>query len=127
MHNYPSRMKDVLPLFVTALVALFGGVLQAKDLPQVTGKEWTTSPVIAKRAYLIGLNNLVDAEYAYQVKVAKQKPRSDQTLIQRMYKAADGSGTIDDAIRKIDAWYKANPDHLGKAVLDVIWILYVKK
>ena len=37
-----------------------------EDVPFVDGKAWKKSAPVLKRAYLIGLSNLMSAEYAYQ-------------------------------------------------------------
>jgi hypothetical protein len=34
--------------------------------------------------------------------------------------------TIPEAIRRVDAWYRANPERLGVPVLSVLWIDIVK-
>ena len=98
----------------------------SEDLPQMTGEQWEDSSPAVKRAYLIGISNLMDAEYAFQMRFAKPKPSSKQTLIQRMYGAADGN-TIDASVAAVDAWYAKNADKKNKAILDVLWLIYVKK
>ena len=102
------------------------GTAEEDDLPQLNGELWKQQPKVVKQAWLVGVNNLIDAEYAYQMKFAKPKPTNKQTLIQRMYTAGDGD-TINQVIGKVDAWYEKHPKELKKAVLDVLWLIYVKE
>jgi hypothetical protein len=133
----PTKLTMTKPSFRKFSATLLSGLAaaalvlipapgHAKDLQQVDGQLWQTQSEIVKQAYLVGINNLIDAEYAYQKKFASPKPSSKQTLIQRMYESGDGE-TIDSVVEAVDAWYAAHPKELKKAVLDVLWLTYVKK
>lgn len=89
------------------------------DVPFVDGEMWLSSTKSAKRAYLIGISNLLSAEYAFQQKFGP--PPDNQTAIQRLYEEIDDE-TLDGTVARIDAWYKSNPDEKSEAVLGVIWI-----
>ena len=93
------------------------------EVPFVDGTDWKKSAPILKRAYLIGVSNLMSAEYAFQQTFGP--PPDLQTTIQRLYEEIDDV-TLDGAIARIDKWYAENPDQLDMTVLEVIWIDMVR-
>jgi hypothetical protein len=76
-----------------------------------------------KRAYLVGVSNLMSAEYVYQKEFGP--PPDKQTTIQRLYEEID-EVTLDGAIDRIDKWYEDHPDQLDMTVLEVIWLDMVR-
>ncbi len=105
---------------VAGLLCLFGlGAAADETVPFVDGAMWKETPNVLKRAYLVGVSNLLAAEYLYQK--AFGPPPDRQTSIQRLYEGVDES-TLDGAIGRIDAWYEANPDQLDTTVIEVIWV-----
>ena len=64
-------------------VALAGawGVAHAQDVPMVTGEHWTTSTEAAKKAYLVGIANLVQVETAFY---AANPPSDSQNFVPRL-------------------------------------------
>ena len=95
----------------------------AEDVPFVDGESWKKSAPILKRAYLIGVSNLMSAEYAVQKEFGP--PPDNQTAIQRLYEEID-EVTLDQAIERIDKWYKNHPDQLDMTVIEVIWLDMVR-
>jgi hypothetical protein len=95
----------------------------AEDVPFVDGKSWKKSAPVLKRSYLIGFSNLMNAEYAYQKEFGP--PPDMQTAIQRLYEEID-EVTLDEAIGRIDKWYKDHPDQLDTTVIEVIWLDMVR-
>ena len=114
-------------LFIGALLAVaflaWSVPVAAEDVPFVDGESWKKSAPILKRAYLIGVSNLMSAEYAYQQEFGP--PPVMQTAIQRLYEEIDDV-TLDQAIERIDKWYEAHPDHLDTTVIEVIWLDMVR-
>ena len=112
-------------LLLTLAVALFvpAGVAAEEDVPFVDGEIWKDSAPILKRSYLIGVANLMSAEYAYQRETGP--PPDNQTTIRRLYEEIDDL-TLNGVIERIDAWYKKNPDKMETSVLAVIWLDLVK-
>ena len=96
----------------------------ADDLPLVDGTLWTQSSSLEKRTYLIGVGNLLDVEYAYQIK-SGQPPSDDQTVVPRLYRGLDGM-SLNEVIMHVDEWYERNPEQLDRAVLEVVWIKRVE-
>jgi hypothetical protein len=110
---------------VALMVSLPSAGLASEDVPLADGELWSKSSRLEKVAYIIGVGNLMVVEFLYQ-EGAKQKPSDDQTIIQRLYDAADGI-TLDGMIERIDQWYKTHPDQMKEPVLVVIWNELVEK
>jgi len=89
----------------------------------VAGEMWGQTAPVVKRAYLVGVSNLMVAEYLYQKEFGP--PDDRQTVIQRLYEGVDDV-TLDQVIERIDAWYQKNPDKLDTTVLEVVWLDLVR-
>ena len=96
----------------------------AEEIPLVDGKVWAESSATGKKAYIVGISNLMSVEYAFQ-KNSKQPPKDDQSIVRRLFENSD-EATLDGIIKRIDQWYKKNPDQTDKAVLNVIWVVMVQ-
>ena len=93
------------------------GSAQAQEIPMVTGQHWTTSTEQVKKAYLVGIANLLQVERSYQ---AANPPAPTQSLIPRAVKGLQGQ-TLDSVQQKLDSWYAANPTKLQRPVIETIW------
>lgn len=112
------RLLPVL-LFATTLI-LAGRSVNAVEMPIVDGVLWSKSTTLGKHAYLIGVSNLLEVEYAYQ-KRNDRPPSDSQSIVRRLFEStADLS--LDQMTGRVDRWYRNHPDQLEKAVLDVIWL-----
>ena len=76
----------------------------AEEIPLVDGKVWAESSATGKKAYIVGISNLMSIEYAYQ-KNSNPQSTDDQSIIRRLYENSDES-TLDGIIKRIDQWYK---------------------
>ncbi len=85
--------------------------------PIVTGKQWTESDTSLKKAYLLGMANLIQVEQAYQ---QRRAPADNQTLIPRFAKGLQ-SHTLDSVRESLDTWYAANPSRLDRPVVETLW------
>jgi len=118
--NPSRRLTTIAAMLLVASVGI-GNVARA-ELRVVDGNLWSASSQAEKRAYLIGVANTVAVNRAIQVKRGNLDP---QSVNNRLGSALDAD-TIDRAIDRIDAWYKANPSQQGAPVLGVVWISMVK-
>jgi len=90
---------------------------RAQEIPLVTGKQWTESSEQMKKAYLVGIANLVQVESAYY----NDKPPGDtQSIVPRLARGLRGQ-TLDSVRQRLDSWYAAHPDELGRPVIETIW------
>jgi len=115
--------RAIAALMVGALFVGGASPAAAEDVDFVAGKMWKSSRRNVKRAYLVGISNLMSAEYAYQKETGP--PPDQQTTIRRLYEEIDDV-TLDVAISRVDGWYEANPDKLDMTVLEVIWLDMVR-
>ena len=94
-------------LAVASLVLAFTVPVHAQEVPIVTGEHWMKSSEAVKKAYLVGIANLLQVEYAY----AATAPGGEaQTIVPRMARGLrGGSHTLDSVRTGLDTWYGATP------------------
>ena len=110
------RIKSLLAIACVA-IAVAAGAASAQEIPLVTGEHWTRSSEQAKKAYLVGIANVVQIEMAF----AEGNPPSDaQSFLPRLVRGLKGQ-TLDTVRQTIDAYYAAHPDRLQRPVMDTIW------
>ncbi len=109
-------------LFAACMVlSVAAGSARAQEVPIVNGDLWTKSTEQVKKAYLVGIANVLQVESAYQ---AANKPSDAQSLVPRAAKGLRGQ-TLDSVRQGLDRWYAANPDKLQRPVLETIWFEFV--
>lgn len=114
MNTRPWRALIALA-FLALSLASFGA--RAQEVVIVTGEHWTKSGADVKKAYLLGIANLMQVELAY---VGNNQVPDQQNFSPRMARGLKGE-TVDSVSAKIDAYYAANPSRLSRPVLDVVW------
>ncbi|MGJ7508854.1 hypothetical protein [Variovorax sp. GT1P44] len=98
-------------------LAMAAAPVRAAEVQMVTGEQWTQSNEAVKKAYLVGLANMVQVQTAYH---GANPPADAQSFIPRLSKGMQGE-TLDSVRVKVDNWYAANPTKLKRPVLDIIW------
>ena len=58
-------------LVVLAVLASASLATAAEELPYIDGTSWSASSINEKKAYIMGMGNFLNVEYAYQVKSGK--------------------------------------------------------
>ena len=107
--------KVLVAAFVT--LAVFSGAALAQEVPLVTGEHWVKSTEEMKKAYLLGIANVVHIELAYE----GAAPASDaQSILPRMVKGLKGQ-TLDSVREALNKWYAEHPDRLQQPVIETIW------
>jgi len=107
-------------LFLAAFVmlVLFSGRVLAQEVPLVTGEHWVKSTEEMKKAYLVGIANIIQIELAY----GGAAPASDaQSILPRMVKGLKGH-TLDSVREGLNKWYAAHPDRLQRPVIETLWL-----
>jgi hypothetical protein len=106
-------------LAATLVLAFAPSVVRAQEIPVVTGEHWVQSAEPVKKAYLVGIANLLQVEVAY----GGATPSADaQMIAPRMVQGLRGSRQTLDSVRTgLDAWYASHPDRLQRPVIEVIW------
>ena len=90
---------------------------RAQEVALVTGEHWTKSTEEMKKAYLVGIANIVLLEMTFE----GSNPASDtQSMLPRMVKGLKGQ-TLDSVREALNKWYAAHPDQLQRPVIETIW------
>ncbi len=109
----------VVMLAACAAIALAWGSARADEVPIVTGEHWTKSTDQVKKAYLVGIANVLQVETAYE---GANPPPDAQSIVPRFAKGLRGGGYTLDSVREgVDKWYAANPDKIQRPVIEIIW------
>lgn len=114
------RVKHLLGPSAVALSMLFGSVVTAapaEPAPIITGKHWTESDANLKKAYLLGMANVLEVERAYQ---QRRSVPDSQTLVTKFSTGLQNQ-TLDTVRETVDRWYAANPSQLDRPVVETIW------
>lgn len=114
--TYMKEWRAAMFVACMALMAL-RGVARAQEVPVVTGEHWTKSSEEVKKAYLIGIANLLQVENAY---FGANPPSDAQSFVPRMTRGLKGA-TLDSVRTGLNDWYAKNPDKLQRPVLEVVW------
>lgn len=125
MRVFGCRGMGRLLLLVALLMLAAPAAGVAAEGTFVTGTEWIKSTPELKRAFMLGVSNLMSAEHKVQA-ASRRRLTDKQTAIPRLWRAAS-TLTLDQAIAVVDKWYADNPDKLGETVIGVIWLTLVKE
>ena len=109
------QVRAALAVACMALAACSSA--RADEVVLITGEHWTTSSEQLKKAYLIGIANVVQVEMAYN---ATNPPSDTQSIVPRFAKGLKGE-TLDSVRESLDKWYAAHPDKLQRPVIETIW------
>jgi len=90
---------------------------RAQEIPLVTGEHWTKSTEEMKKAYLVGIANIVLLEMTYE---GANQASDAQSMLPRMVKGLKGH-TLDTVREAVNKWYAAHPDQLQRPVIETIW------
>lgn len=86
------------------------------------GSDWASSSVAEKRAFVFGIANAISAGIGWD---ERHIPANQMTFARRIAPGfADTS--LGEAVRRIDAWYAANPGKQDTAVMAVMWLEVIK-
>lgn len=109
------QWRTLLSVSVAAL-AMSGNVARADTIPIVTGEQWMQSSDEAKKAYLVGVANMLEIERAYYA----GGPSDRQDLAPRFAKGMQGQ-TLDSVRLWLDRYYGANPSRIQHPVIEDLW------
>ena len=108
-------------LTLSLLVTAPSTAAPTEGAPILTGKQWTESDANLKKAYLLGMANLLQVERAYQQhKKQRRAPTDSQSLVPRFSKGLQ-TQTLDSVRQSLDNWYAANPSQLDRPVVETLW------
>jgi hypothetical protein len=107
----------VILLAVSTVLMAMSGIVRAEEIPLVTGEHWTRSSEEMKKAYLIGIANIVQIEMAYE---GATFASDAQSILPRMVKGLKGH-SLDSVRDALNKWYAAHPDQTQRPVIETIW------
>lgn len=113
------QLRTLLSLTVLSM-AMMGNVARAEGIPIVTGQQWMASTEAEKKAYLVGIANLLDVERAYAGNTS-----SADNLAQGFGKGMQGQ-TLDSVRQGLDGYYTANPTMIQHPVIETLWFQIVE-
>lgn len=99
------------------VVALACSNAGAADVPLVDGTHWSKSTEDVKKAYLVGMANVIQIETAYH---ADNPPPDSASFSPRIAKGMKGQ-TLSSVLETLDKWYAVHPDRLQRPVVETIW------
>jgi hypothetical protein len=99
-----------------ALTLAWGGA-RAEEVPLATGEHWAKASDEQKKAYLVGIANVIAVDAAVH---AGSPPADSQSIVPRMVRGLKGQ-TLDSVRQALDRWYAANPGRLQRPVIETIW------
>jgi hypothetical protein len=112
-----TRQVRTLIFVACMTVAVVWGSARADEVPLITGEHWTKSSEQLKKAYLVGIANVVQVETAY---AGSNAPSDAQSVVPRLARGLKGH-TLDSVRDGLDRWYAAHPDRLQRPVIETIW------
>lgn len=128
MASYSHLPARTFAAMLLAIAMAFTPMAMAQDsggTGYITGTQWQKAKRASKLSYLIGIADLMSAEYTFQKK--KGGPLSDRrSAVPRLYRGFSGV-TIEQAMAGVDAFYRDNPDEIGQTVIEALWITLVEK
>lgn len=111
------RQRHTLLRIAFLTLAMVGTGVHAQGIPIVTGEQWMASSDDVKKAYLVGIANLLEVETAY---AGANASAGDQELAPRFAKGMQGQ-TLDGVRQALDSWYTAHPTMIQHPVIETLW------
>jgi hypothetical protein len=115
-----SKLLEGL-LAVSLSIALSAPAWALTTPPVIDGDLWMSSSLEVRKAFLVGVSNMITLESAYSKKKGTPAPVAGAL----MTTALDGL-TLDEISSRVSKWYEANPGRRNMPVAGVIWVDMVK-
>lgn len=116
--NVPQRIATWA---AAVLIASSPAITQAQAAPQqrfANGNDWTSASMDERRAFVFGIANAVSVGIGWD---ERHVPAGQTTFARRAGVGLSGL-SLGEAVRRIDAWYAANPGKLDTPVVAVMWL-----
>lgn len=111
------RASKLAPFLLAGALMAITPSAHAQTKALVDGRDWQRSSIEQRRAYLVGVSNVISVGARFDT---KYMPPNAETFALRAQKGLEGI-RLEPAVAAVDAWYKGHPDELDKPVLSVIW------
>jgi hypothetical protein len=110
----------IAALAASALIAAAPATAQTADPTQrfANGRDWTSASVEERRAFLFGIANAISVGVGWD---ERHVPAGQTTFARRAGAGLSGI-SLGETMRRVDAWYAANPGKLETPVVAVMWL-----
>lgn len=117
-------LPKVAALVASALIIAAPVAAQTSGPQQrfANGKDWTSASVEERRAFLFGIANAISVGVGWD----ERHVPAGQTTFARRAGAGLAGVSLGEAMRRIDAWYAANPGKIDTPVVAVMWLEIAK-
>ena len=110
---------------LTATLIAAAPVAAQTSAPQqrfANGSDWNSASVEGRRAFLFGIANAISVGVGWD----ERHVPAGQTTFARRAGAGLSGVSLGETMRRIDAWYAANPGKLDTPVVAVMWLEVAK-
>lgn len=110
---------------LTATLIAAAPVAAQTSAPQqrfANGSDWNSASVEERRAFLFGIANAISVGVGWD----ERHVPAGQTTFARRAGAGLSGVSLGETMRRIDAWYAANPGKLDTPVVAVMWLEIAK-
>lgn len=110
---------------LTATLIAAAPVAAQTSAPQqrfANGSDWNSASVEERRAFLFGIANAISVGVGWD----ERHVPAGQTTFARRAGAGLAGVSLGETMRRIDAWYAANPGKLDTPVVAVMWLEVAK-
>jgi hypothetical protein len=114
-----TKPLKYLTFCFVCLLLLAWVTASARELPIITGEHWTTATEREKKAFLIGMGTIIEAEQELQGANPAPEVR-ERSFIPDLVEGLS-KYSINTAMEAIDAYYSKNPAEVKRPVIEVIW------
>ena len=105
-----------------ACLAAAAGVAPAQQKTIVVdGTHWMNASHSERRAFLVGVGNMIAAEAAYAKKAGREAPAAGAMITKAVHDMK-----LPEIEERITRWYDANPARRSTPVMGVVWREMVK-
>lgn len=117
----------ILKVAALAAAALIAAAPVAAQTPApqqrfANGSDWNSASVEERRAFLFGIANAISVGVGWD----ERHVPAGQTTFARRAGAGLAGVSLGETMRRIDAWYAANPGKLDTPVVAVMWLEVAK-
>ena len=108
---------SIKSLLVGAVLIAAAAAMPARagDVPLVTGQHWTKASESEKKAFLVGVANVISIQYELRRNEGRPQPDMINALLTNLQPMS-----LTDISKAVDDYYAAHPDQSSRSVIEVI-------
>jgi hypothetical protein len=132
LHGEESKLKvrlGIAAIAASVMIAIAPAHAQTAPTPTAApqqrlanGSDWINASVEERRAFLFGIANAISVGIGWD---ERHVPAGQTTYARRAGAGLSGI-SLGESMRRVDAWYAANPGKLETPVMTVMWLEIAK-